>query len=54
MKKGFESRDTLAESITWAASKQTYLTIRYLVDRDRVADAYRTYAYFRSASSTEG
>ncbi len=47
MKKGFESRDTLAESITWAASKQTYLTIRYLVDRDRVADAYRTYAYFR-------
>lgn len=47
MKKGFESRDTLAESITWAASKQTYLTIRYLVDRDRVVDAYRTYAYFR-------
>jgi hypothetical protein len=47
MKKGFESHDTLAESITWAASKQTYYTIRYLVDRDRVPDAYRTYAYFR-------
>jgi phytoene/squalene synthetase len=47
MKKESESKDTLAESITWAASKQTYYTIRYLVDRDRVADAYRTYAYFR-------
>lgn len=47
MKKGFESSVDLAESITWAASKQTYYTIRYLVDRDRVADAYRTYAYFR-------
>jgi phytoene/squalene synthetase len=47
MKKGSETRDTLAESITWAASKQTYYTIRYLVDRDRVPDAYRTYAYFR-------
>jgi phytoene/squalene synthetase len=47
MEKGFESRDTLAESITWAASKQTYYTIRFLVDRDRIVDAYRTYAYFR-------
>jgi len=47
MEKGFKPRDTLAESITWAASKQTYYTIRYLVDRDRVVDAYRTYAYFR-------
>ena len=44
---GFESSVELAESITWAASKQTYYTIRYLVDRDRVPDAYRTYAYFR-------
>lgn len=34
-------------SITWAASKQTYLTIRFLADRDRVRDAYRAYGYFR-------
>ncbi len=34
-------------SITWAASKQTYSTIRFLVDRDRVRDAYRAYGYFR-------
>jgi phytoene/squalene synthetase len=37
----------LAPSITKAASKQTYYTIRFLVDRGRVADAYRAYAYFR-------
>ena len=37
----------LAPSITKAASAQTYFTIRYLVDRARVADAYRAYAYFR-------
>jgi phytoene/squalene synthetase len=37
----------LAESITKAASKQTYYTIRFLADRERVADAYRAYAYFR-------
>jgi phytoene/squalene synthetase len=37
----------LAPSITKAASQQTYYTVRYLVDRDRVADAYRSYAYFR-------
>ena len=37
----------LAAAITNAASKQTYYTIRFLADRDRVADAYRTYAYFR-------
>lgn len=37
----------LAASITRAASKQTDHTIRYLVDRDRVADAYRAYGYFR-------
>ncbi|MAS35037.1 MAG: hypothetical protein CL610_13590 [Anaerolineaceae bacterium] len=39
--------ETLPASITRAASKQTYYTIRYLVDRDRVLNAYRTYAYFR-------
>ena len=38
---------TPAASITKAASKQTYYTIRFLVDRDRVDDAYRAYAYLR-------
>lgn len=37
----------LAAAITRAASKQTDCTIRFLVDRDRVDDAYRAYAYFR-------
>jgi len=37
----------LASSITQAASKQTYFTIRYLVDATRRSDAYRAYAYFR-------
>jgi phytoene/squalene synthetase len=37
----------LASSITRSASLQTYLTIRYFVDRELVADAYRSYAYFR-------
>ena len=36
-----------ASTITKAASKQTYYTIRFLVDRDLVEDAYRSYAYFR-------
>jgi phytoene/squalene synthetase len=40
-------QETLAESITKAASKQTFYTIRFLADRERVADAYRAYAYFR-------
>lgn len=43
---------TLARSITKAASKQTYYTIRFLVDRERVADAYRAYAYFRWVDDT--
>jgi phytoene/squalene synthetase len=38
---------TLAQSITWAGSKQTYYTARLLVDRDLVDDFYRAYAYFR-------
>lgn len=37
----------IAPFVTKAASRQTYYTIRFLVDRDRVADAYRAYAYFR-------
>jgi phytoene/squalene synthetase len=38
---------TPAASITKAASKQTYYTIRFLADRDRGEDAYRAYGYFR-------
>jgi hypothetical protein len=37
----------LASAITRGASKQTYYTIRFLVDRPRMDDAYRAYAYFR-------
>jgi phytoene/squalene synthetase len=37
----------LASSITKAASTQTYYTVRFLVDRERVNDAYQAYAYFR-------
>ena len=39
--------DTLCRQITKAASKQTYYTIRFLVDRNQIPDAYRAYAYFR-------
>jgi hypothetical protein len=51
---------TPASLITKAASKQTYYTIRFLVDRDLVDDAYRAYGYFRwvddilDAESTTG
>jgi len=38
---------SLAAAITKAASKQTYYTIRFFVDRGRVEDAYRAYGYFR-------
>ncbi len=41
------SSAALAAAITRASSSQTYFTIRYLVDRPLVADAYRAYAYFR-------
>ena len=43
---------TLAPFITKAASKQTYYTIRFLVDHDRVAAAYRAYGYFRWVDDT--
>ena len=46
------TRQSIAPAITKAASKQTYYTIRFLVDRDRVADAYRAYAYFRWVDDT--
>jgi phytoene/squalene synthetase len=38
---------SLAIAKTKSASKQTYYTIRFLVDRERVANAYRAYGYFR-------
>jgi phytoene/squalene synthetase len=38
---------SLPVAITRAASKQTYYTVRLLVDRNRTANAYRAYAYFR-------
>src|SRR6266511_6252901 len=43
---------TIAPTITKAASQQTYYTIRFLADRERVADAYRAYAYFRWVDDT--
>jgi phytoene/squalene synthetase len=43
---------TLAEAITRSASQQTYYTIHFLADRERVADAYRAYAYFRWVDDT--
>lgn len=42
-----QSGHHLAAVITGAASKHTYFTIRFLVDRDRASEAYRAYAYFR-------
>jgi hypothetical protein len=43
---------TPASAITKAASKQTYYTIRFLVDHERVEDAYRAYGYFRWVDDT--
>jgi phytoene/squalene synthetase len=40
---------SLARSITWASSKQSYLTARLLADRHLVDDCLRAYAYFRWA-----
>jgi phytoene/squalene synthetase len=45
-------QETLAASITKAASKQTYYTIRFLADGERVTDAFRAYAYFRWVDDT--
>lgn len=41
-----QSQD-LAAAVTRRSSTQTYYTIRFLVDRELVSDAYRAYAYFR-------
>ncbi len=40
---------TLAQSITRVGSKQTYYTVRLMVDRGLENDCYRAYAYFRWA-----
>jgi phytoene/squalene synthetase len=40
---------TLARRITWASSKQSYLTALLLADRDLADDCLRAYAYFRWA-----
>jgi hypothetical protein len=42
----------LARRITWAGSKQSYLTAVLLADRDLVDDCLRAYAYFRWADDT--
>jgi len=47
MENKFHSSQSLATAITKAASTQTYYTIRLLVDRKLVNDAYRAYGYFR-------
>lgn len=39
----------LARSITWAGSKQAYITARLMVDKALVDDFFRAYAYFRWA-----
>ena len=47
MSKKHRAYQSLAAFITAAASKQTYYTIRLLVDRPLIQDAFRAYAYFR-------
>jgi phytoene/squalene synthetase len=47
MPNDFSASRNLAVSITRTASMQADHTIRFLVDRDRAADAYRAYGYFR-------
>ncbi len=37
----------LPATITKSASRQTFLTIRFLADKERMEDAFRAYAYFR-------
>jgi phytoene/squalene synthetase len=47
-----EATIAAARSVTKAASRQTYYTIRWLVDRDLVDDAYLAYAYYRWVDDT--
>jgi phytoene/squalene synthetase len=42
-----QERDRLAAKLTRQASKQTYYIFRLFADRDRLNQAYRSYAYFR-------
>jgi phytoene/squalene synthetase len=42
-----DGKPNLHAEITKIGSKQTYYTIRFLADHDRVQDAFRAYAYFR-------
>jgi phytoene/squalene synthetase len=44
-----EASAALAQSITRASSKQSYYTVRLLVDRDLVHDCFRAYGYLRWA-----
>ena len=43
---------TIARALTRAASSQTFYTIRFLVDRERMEAAYCAYAYFRWVDDT--
>jgi phytoene/squalene synthetase len=47
MNNKLNTSQSLATAITKSASKQTYYTIRFFVDRGLVADAFRAYGYFR-------
>ncbi|CAG0993377.1 hypothetical protein ANAEL_02435 [Anaerolineales bacterium] len=47
MNRKINASQSLARAITRSASKQTYYTIQLFVDRERVADAFRAYGYFR-------
>jgi len=47
LKPNFDPTGKLAARITKTASKQTYFTVRFLVDPDRRDEAFRAYAYFR-------
>lgn len=52
MKNNSVISNSLAAEITKTASKQTYYTIRFFVDRELVDDAYRAYGYFRWVDDT--
>ena len=52
MMKHLYPQQNLAQSITKDASSQTYYTIHFLVDSERVDNAYRAYAFFRWVDDT--
>jgi phytoene/squalene synthetase len=47
MQSPLQPSQIMAAAITKSASQQTYYTIRLFADRERAADAFRAYAYFR-------